>query len=221
MDPEQTTGRALEQSRELLERSTAILAEAKQLQFSLEGLRAELSAHDRLLRDTLGRLQEERERWMKLLGGRDPSPVLAAVGAKEELPAPPWAFLDPQGLPFPWELPPAEKPAEPATGGPSMRRERRSFTRRVGNLTPVTLRSLDAARTASGWVLDHSLGGLGILVDGAAKTGDRFSVRPTTAPEQVPWVEIEVCHCQALGSSWRIGCRFVDLLSQEQVRLFS
>lgn len=209
----QRSTRLLDQTHKLVERSQVMLAQLQSFQAALEDLRAELLAHDGQLQDAIGQLRQ-----------------LPATGTPAPpAPQPPSAFIEPQASPFPWEVS-AEKegdpsgfPTFPAVPPPAYapdRPERRSAIRRSGNLVSILLsRDQTQEKTSSGWVLDRSLGGLGLLVDVPAQTGDVLLVRPTTSPDS-PWVPVEVRYCQPLGSSWRLGCRFVGQPSWEQVRLF-
>jgi hypothetical protein len=99
--------------------------------------------------------------------------------------------------------------------------EKRSALRRQGN--PIPIHISDATVTAEpwyGWVLDRSMGGLCLSVDSAVKIGTVLSVRPTHAPDTVPWIQIEVRRCREDGKTWELGCQFLKTPSWGILLLF-
>jgi hypothetical protein len=89
-------------------------------------------------------------------------------------------------------------------------RDRRAALRRGGN--PVAILISDAeARTkpSPGWVIDRSTGGLCLSVSDAVVEGTVLSVRTSNAPETIPWVQLEVKNCRAVGGEFELGCQFV------------
>jgi hypothetical protein len=47
-----------------------------------------------------------------------------------------------------------------------------------------------------------------------------LSIRPTLAPESVPWVRVEVKNCHPLAGRWLLGCRYLDAPPLEVLVLF-
>jgi hypothetical protein len=71
------------------------------------------------------------------------------------------------------------------------------------------------------WVADCSLGGLCLTVHEEAQIGDIFSVRPASAPAEVPWVQVKVKSKRPIEKSWELGCQFVRTPSYSVVLMFS
>ena len=59
-----------------------------------------------------------------------------------------------------------------------------------------------------GWVLDRSIGGLGLLVDAPVAVGAVLKLLPRTAPEGALWVVATVRSCKRNGTQYEIGCQF-------------
>jgi len=98
---------------------------------------------------------------------------------------------------------------DPYTQGSSF--ERRKAPRRGGN--PIAILVSDAegeVEPVRGWVLDRSLGGLGLELaeEGQVDVGTILSVRPTEG-SYVPWVKVEVRTCRRIGAAWRLGCKYL------------
>jgi hypothetical protein len=89
--------------------------------------------------------------------------------------------------------------------------DRRRALRRGGN--PVIVLISDAegkAEPAQGWVLDRSTGGLCLGIDGEIPAGAIISVRAANAPPTIPWVQLEVRNCRAVGKGeYELGCKFL------------
>jgi hypothetical protein len=181
----------LDQAQRLVQHCQAVPA-CQPLQQPLEQLLGDLKAHDQQFRTLIGQLRPR---------GQDVKPLSA--------------FLEPAGTPFPWELPETEESST------SDRPDRRAAGRRGGNLVAVFLAcAAKPDHVITAWVLDRSLGGLGLLADAAVSIGDVLSVRLASAVPEDPGLPIEVRHAQQFGSSWRVGCRFLDQASWEQVERF-
>ncbi|MFL5243245.1 MAG: PilZ domain-containing protein [Gemmataceae bacterium] len=140
-------------------------------------------------------------------------------------------------LDLPWELPvfktpeisapaplaPAIKASRPASGSASVvvGTERRAIPRRMGNPTSVTYTIGEAADDPlSGWVVDRSPQGIGMLVDDALEVGAVLTVKPNAAPSECPWFKAEVRHCQPEKGQYRVGCRFQNNPSWQHLRYF-
>jgi hypothetical protein len=63
-----------------------------------------------------------------------------------------------------------------------------------------------------GWLLNRSLGGLGLSVSRSVDAGTILSVRQAVGNEVTPWVRVEVRYCRMERGRWTLGCKFVDHL---------
>ncbi len=98
-------------------------------------------------------------------------------------------------------------------------RERRQSARRAGNIVSVQVRR-GAGELLSGWILDRSIGGLGLLMDEEIAVDTALYVRPTAASEDTPWIKAEARYSVSMGGSYRLGCRFVNNPTWQQLRVF-
>jgi hypothetical protein len=78
---------------------------------------------------------------------------------------------------------------------------------------PVAVLVTDAEREVepvAGWVIDRSTTGLRLELaeEGQIDPGTVLCVRPRTACEAVPWVNVEVTHRQAIKGGWQLACEF-------------
>jgi hypothetical protein len=88
-------------------------------------------------------------------------------------------------------------------------RDRRAAPRRRGgNTVEVRLDDGSGADPLPAWVLDRSIGGLGVLADAPVAVGTPLKVRPKEAPETTPWVEVTVRSCKRNGPRYELGCQF-------------
>jgi hypothetical protein len=88
--------------------------------------------------------------------------------------------------------------------------ERRIAARREGNTVEVLIADRDATTAPlQGWVVDRSVGGLGLRTDVPLPVGAAFNIRPHGAGTIVPWTEVEVKSCRQNADGWEIGCQFV------------
>ena len=88
--------------------------------------------------------------------------------------------------------------------------QKRKSARRVGN--PIKIHVALEGHTAnatSGYVLDRSMGGLGLSLDDGFEAGTKLVVRPAGVIEMTPWYEVEVVRCQQTGEGWQVSCRFI------------
>ncbi len=88
--------------------------------------------------------------------------------------------------------------------------QKRASVRRDGN--PIRIHIAFPGQTENphtGYVLDRSLGGLGMTVERSFEPGEILAVRPAAAPEMTPWYDVEVLRCQNSGEGWNLSCRFV------------
>jgi hypothetical protein len=99
--------------------------------------------------------------------------------------------------------------------------ERRQAPRRYGDPVQVVLFSgLAGARPFGAWVMNRSTGGLGLSVPQPMEPGLFLHVRVTRAPDDVPWVTVEVKSCRPLAGRWILGCQYVEAPSKEVLLLF-
>ena len=60
------------------------------------------------------------------------------------------------------------------------------------------------------WVSDQSPGGLRLkLPEKLGDVGALLSIRPADAPDDSPWVPVQVRHCSQDGDGWAVGCQFL------------
>jgi hypothetical protein len=86
---------------------------------------------------------------------------------------------------------------------------RKSF-RRQGNPVEVLLVNQHTrAAPFKGYVVDRSVGGLGLLLEDPVELEAQLTVRPVNAPHIAPWVEIVVKSCRRSDPGWEVGCQFV------------
>jgi hypothetical protein len=99
--------------------------------------------------------------------------------------------------------------------------ERRAGFRRVGN--PVEVLVSDAefrAPPVRGWVVDRSRLGVRLSLAEKVANGTILQLRPSNAPESVPWQAVEVRNAQPGEQSWELGCQFTSEPSWEVLLLF-
>jgi hypothetical protein len=114
-----------------------------------------------------------------------------------------------------------KRPAPPPVVRTTGKKSRRSGIRRSGN--PVDVKLSDATATAEpkdAQVLDRSRGGLLLSVGHAIAAGTMLTVRANLAPDDTPWVQIEVRHCRAKRDRWVLGCAFKEELPWSVLLLF-
>jgi len=87
-------------------------------------------------------------------------------------------------------------------------RERRGAPRRSGSSVEVQLLMGQNQDPIPGWVLDRSIGGLGILTDQELPNGAILKVRPKSAGEATPWTDVTVRSCRRDGSRYEVGFQF-------------
>jgi len=93
-------------------------------------------------------------------------------------------------------------------GSPS---EQRKAFRRTGNLVEIIYMFPGDRAVRPGVVLDRSVGGMRFALDTEVTPGARVLVKPASATEMIPWTELEVRTCSAVGDSWEAGCQFIKV----------
>ena len=109
--------------------------------------------------------------------------------------------------------PPAPDPAkgfDPFVHG-SPTEQRKSFRRTGSSIEVFYALPENKSRPQMGWVFDRSVGGVGLVVSEEMAEGLVLAVRPATAPDIVPWVDVEVRSCRPSsdGKGFDLGCKFV------------
>ena len=97
--------------------------------------------------------------------------------------------------------------------------ERRSWPRRKRAIQVVLQDAAGEEDPFPAWIMDRSIGGLGLSVDQPLETGTVLRVRRATAPTDVPWVDIQVKSVRTKENTWEVGCQFtrshsLDVLMQ-------
>jgi hypothetical protein len=99
--------------------------------------------------------------------------------------------------------------------------DRRSSPRRQANQVQIGITSaLDDSKPFIGWVLDYSVGGLGLFVDKKLAAGTYLRLRPVKAAEESAWKEAQVKNCQAYLDGWRLGCQLESGFSLDELKHF-
>ncbi len=98
--------------------------------------------------------------------------------------------------------------------------DRRSWPRRKRALQVVLQDAGGEGDPFPAWVMDRSLGGLGLSVDQSLEEGTVLRVRRLNAPADVPWVEIQVKSVRVKESTWEIGCQFTRSLTFDVLMQF-
>jgi hypothetical protein len=91
--------------------------------------------------------------------------------------------------------------------------ERRAEARRETDGVPVLLSVITdgSGQTTEGWVLDCSRLGLALSSPRPFDAGMVLLVAPADAPTETAMVKVK--YSQTEGSSWRVGCEFLSLVS--------
>jgi hypothetical protein len=112
------------------------------------------------------------------------------------------------------------EPPVAATSAESATADRRTSLRRRKQQTVLVINPAQSEDARRGWLLDRSLGGLGLLMDQPADEGTLLRVRATNAPSRFPWVEVQVRNCRRKENSWELGCQFLRTPSWEVLLTF-
>lgn len=86
--------------------------------------------------------------------------------------------------------------------------DRRVSLRRTGAVVQVAVADARKEGIEPGWVVDRSMGGLGLHLNGPLQPGTILNVRPWDAGAMAPWVEVTVRNCWKEDDSWKVGCQF-------------
>lgn len=103
-------------------------------------------------------------------------------------------------------------------------RDRRVAPRRGGNHIEVMVQLAGDQPLLRAWVLDRSIGGLGLLSDQPLQPGTVLKVRPTDAPNTTPWTDVSVRSCRPTDDTsdnrYDVGCQFVGTPNWNQLLTF-
>jgi hypothetical protein len=89
--------------------------------------------------------------------------------------------------------------------------EKRAAFRRRDSVVEIMVVTPDLKQNMPerAFVVDRSTTGLGIMIERDYPIGAMLAIRPSSAPETVPWVEVEVRSCTPHDHAFRLGCQFV------------
>lgn len=87
--------------------------------------------------------------------------------------------------------------------------ERRVALRRSGAMVKVAVADEHLEAQVPGWVVDRSMGGLGVLLEKPLPSGALLNVRPWDGGAMAPWVQVTVRSCVPEEGRWKAGCQFV------------
>lgn len=100
-------------------------------------------------------------------------------------------------------------------------RDRRTARRRKGKPVKVMLSTGDDTQEPlRGWVLDRSRGGLCIISPQEVPVGRVMGIRAAVAPEDSPWINIQVKNARRKRRRWALGCQFTEELPWAVLLLF-
>jgi hypothetical protein len=99
-------------------------------------------------------------------------------------------------------------------------KDRRSWPRRKRAIQ-VVLQDANGDRDPfPAWIMDRSMGGLGLSVDEPIEEGTFLRVRRAAAPTDVPWVEVQVKSVRIKENTWELGCQFTRSLTWDVLMQF-
>lgn len=99
--------------------------------------------------------------------------------------------------------------------------EKRIAPRRRGASVSLAItRNHSSDLPLEGYVLDRSLGGLGVASPEAFESGAVLNVQVQNGNAANPWVALRVKNCRAQGRSWKLGCQFVGQPRADVLMLF-
>lgn len=88
--------------------------------------------------------------------------------------------------------------------------DRRGHPRRGGSPIQVQLLGPRGNQARPAYVLDRSKGGLRLLVEAPVPIGTALRARTADAPDNVPWVKMNVRWCSTNEDRHEIGCQFTE-----------
>jgi hypothetical protein len=113
---------------------------------------------------------------------------------------------------------PSQEPDPFDRGSPT---EKRTSLRRRGNAVQVWISDEQTkAEPIEGWVIDRSLGGLGLMTPKEIKKDEVITVRTINAPNTIPWVQVRVRRSASVNGGWELGCQFIKTPTWGTLLLF-
>jgi hypothetical protein len=98
--------------------------------------------------------------------------------------------------------------------------KRRAPRRRVGSVSVEVADADGTVRPYRGWVVDRSEGGLCLAVEESFPVGAILRVRPPQAGGLIYWVPLWVRHLRQAGTTWEVGCQFLQTVSATTLHHF-
>jgi hypothetical protein len=98
--------------------------------------------------------------------------------------------------------------------------DRRSWPRRKRAIQVMLQDAGGEGDPFPAWIMDRSIGGLGLSVDQPIEPGTMLRVRRPTSPPDIPWVEIQVKSVRIKETTWDIGCQFTRSLTFDVLMQF-
>jgi len=98
--------------------------------------------------------------------------------------------------------------------------DRRSWPRRKRAIQVVLQDAGGRRQPFPAWIMDRSMGGLGLSVDEPIEEGTILRVRRAAAPNDVPWVEVQVKSVRIKENTWELGCQFTRSLTWDVLMQF-
>jgi len=108
----------------------------------------------------------------------------------------------------------------PSPDSESPELDRREAPRRRKQVKVLVTDAEGRGEPATAWVIDRSVGGLCLSVSQETAPGTMLGVRPAGAPQEVPWVAVEVKSCRPVENTWELGCQFLRTPSYGVLMLF-
>jgi PilZ domain len=99
--------------------------------------------------------------------------------------------------------------------------EQRKAFRRVGNPIEVSVVNVTSqGPQLKGYVVNRSVGGLGLQMENSFDVLTELRIRPINAPPIAPWVEVVVRNVHKADRGFEIGCQFVKIPPWPVLMLF-
>lgn len=86
---------------------------------------------------------------------------------------------------------------------------RKSFRREGNPVEVLIVNQQTKAPPFKGYVINRSVGGLGLLTEEMLEEGTQLSVKTTNATQMTPWIEVVVRSRREVTPGWEVGCQFL------------